>query len=90
MIRLNERADVRWARLTQEKLRVSAAEIARPATDLIRDLGRLMEDLDRCVPRLEQVGEAQIARETSRLCARTASLLHEIEAWGQPGSRGTN
>lgn len=67
----NERADVRWARLKNKET---------PAAQILRDLHQLIEALDRRVPRLERVGEAQIARDASDLRERASKLILQIEA----------
>lgn len=77
-----ERADIRWARLQREARGRIGGETAGLAAELVRDLTSLIDALDRCAPRLAQVGEAEIARETSRLCARAAALLRQIDATG--------
>jgi hypothetical protein len=46
---------------------------------MLADLHRLIEALDRRVPRLERLGEAQIASDASDLRARALSLIQRIE-----------
>jgi hypothetical protein len=53
---------------------------AAPAAEILRDLHQLIEALDRRVPRLERVGEAQIARDASDLRERASKLIRQIEA----------
>jgi hypothetical protein len=48
-------------------------------TEMLADLYRLIEALDRRVPRLERLGEAQIAHDAAALRERALSLIHEIE-----------
>jgi hypothetical protein len=47
---------------------------------MLGDLHRLIEALDRRVPRLERLGEAQIAHDAAALRERALSLIREIEA----------
>jgi hypothetical protein len=68
---LNERPGIRWARLKNEET---------PTAEILRDLHQLIEALDRRVPRLERVGEAQIARDASDLRERASKLILQIEA----------
>ena len=49
------------------------------AKEMLSDLYRLIEALDRRVPRLERVGEAQIAHDAADLRERAISLIREIE-----------
>ncbi len=49
------------------------------AREMLADLRRLIEALDRRVPRLERIGEAQIARDAADLRERTISLIRRIE-----------
>lgn len=48
-------------------------------TDMLSDLYRLIEALDRRVPRLERLGEAQIAHDAADLRERALSLIQQIE-----------
>jgi hypothetical protein len=43
------------------------------------DLERLIEALDRRVPRLERLGEAKIARDAADLRARAVTLLRQLD-----------
>jgi hypothetical protein len=52
---------------------------AAQARDLLSDLYWLIEALDRRVPRLERIGEAQIAHDAAELRERAVSLIHRIE-----------
>jgi len=52
---------------------------ATPARDMLSDLHRLIEALDRRVPRLERDDEAQIAHDASDLRERALSLIRRIE-----------
>jgi hypothetical protein len=47
--------------------------------EMLSDLYRLIEALDRRVPRLERIGEAQIALEAADLRERALSLIQRIE-----------
>ena len=49
------------------------------AMEMLEDLRRLVEALDRRVPRLERVGEAQIADDAADLRERAVSLIRKIE-----------
>ena len=52
---------------------------ARVAKEMLSDLHRLIEALDRRVPRLERVGEAKIASDAAELRERALSLIQHIE-----------
>jgi len=47
--------------------------------EMLSDLYRLIEALDRRVPRLERLGEAQIAHDAADLRERAISLIQRIE-----------
>ena len=47
--------------------------------DLIRELQELISALDRRVPRVEQAGEAAIAREAAALREKAVRRLRELE-----------
>ena len=49
------------------------------AREMLSDLYRLIEALDRRVPRLERSGEAQIAHDAADLRERAMSLIQRIE-----------
>jgi hypothetical protein len=49
------------------------------AKEMLSDLYRLIEALDKRVPRLERLGEAQIAHDAADLRERAVSLIHRIE-----------
>jgi hypothetical protein len=59
-------------------------EVIEPANAMLSDLYRLIEALDRRVPRLERVGEAQIARDAADLRERANGLIRQIEAIVRP------
>ncbi len=46
---------------------------------MLEDLYRLIEALDRRVPHLERLGEAQIAHEAADLRERAISLIRKVE-----------
>ena len=52
---------------------------AAHAREMLSDLYRLIEALDRRVPRLERIGEAQIAHDAADLRERALSLIKRIE-----------
>ena len=56
----------------------AVSPMAVTAADLARDLTELIEALDRRVPRVEQAGEAEIARDAAALRARAVARLAEI------------
>ena len=47
--------------------------------EILADLYQLIEALDRRVPRLERIGEVQIAHDAADLRERALSLIHRIE-----------
>ena len=49
------------------------------AREMLAELYRLIDALDRRVPRLERIGEAQVAHDAADLRARTVSLIRRIE-----------
>jgi len=49
------------------------------AREMLADLYRLIEALDRRVPRLERLGERQIAHDAADLRERALSLIRQIE-----------
>jgi len=49
------------------------------AKEMLEDLYRLIEALDRRVPRLERIGEGQIAHDAADLRERAVSLIRQIE-----------
>jgi hypothetical protein len=55
---------------------------AAHAQEMLSDLHRLIEALDRRVPRLERIGEAQIARDAADLRERAVRLIQRIESGG--------
>ena len=59
---------------------ISKESKAAQARDMLGDLYRLIEALDRRVPRLERLGEAQIAHDASDLRERALSLIRRIES----------
>jgi hypothetical protein len=55
--------------------------------ELARDLEELIAALDRRVPRVEQAGEATIAREAAALRARAVDRLAELRSGVAPAVR---
>jgi hypothetical protein len=53
---------------------------AAQTREMLADLYRLIEALDRRVPRLERIGEAQIAHDACDLRERALSLIRRIES----------
>lgn len=53
---------------------------ATAAKEMFDDLQRLVEAIDRRVPRLERLGEAAIARDAADLRQRAVALMQAIEA----------
>jgi hypothetical protein len=49
------------------------------AKEMLADLQRLIEALDHRVPRLERLGEPQIARDAADLRQRAVSLIGQLE-----------
>jgi hypothetical protein len=60
-------------------------ERAVHAKQMLADLYRLIEALDSRVPRLERLGEAQIARDAADLRARAMVLIKKIESESTAG-----
>jgi hypothetical protein len=58
---------------------VRAVVVAVAKRDLIRELQELIAALDRRVPRVEQAGEATIAREAAALREKAVRRLRELE-----------
>jgi hypothetical protein len=58
---------------------ITKADKAAHAREILSDLYWLIEALDRRVPRLERLGEAQIAHDAGDLRARAVSLILRIE-----------
>lgn len=54
------------------------------ATNMLSDLYRLIEALDRRLPQLTRVGEAQIAHDAADLRERAVTLIRRIEASSPP------
>lgn len=49
------------------------------AKEMLSELYQLIEALDRRVPRLERLGESQIAHDAADLRERAVSLIRQIE-----------
>jgi hypothetical protein len=58
---------------------ISQEDRAAQAREMLADLYLLIEALDRRVPRLERIGEAQIAHDAADLRERAVSLIKRIE-----------
>ncbi|HKV98251.1 MAG TPA: hypothetical protein VJN96_00435 [Vicinamibacterales bacterium] len=58
---------------------ISQQDRATQAQQMLAELNQLIEALDRRVPRLERIGEQQIAHEAADLRARAISLIRKIE-----------
>ena len=56
--------------------------------DLVRELEELIEALDRRVPRVEQAGEASIAREAAVLREKAVRRLRELRSPRKGGATG--
>jgi hypothetical protein len=54
-------------------------DAAATAREMLSDLYRLIEALDRRVPHIERNGEAQIAHDAADLRERAVSLIRRIE-----------
>ena len=59
---------------------ISKESKAAQAREMLGDLYRLIEALDRRVPRLERIGEAQVAHDAADLRERALSLIRRIES----------
>ena len=66
-------------RVTPRGAAVRAVVVALAKRDLIRELQELIAALDRRVPRVEQAGEAAIAREAAALREKAVRRLRELE-----------
>jgi hypothetical protein len=58
---------------------ITNAQKTAEARQLLAALYELIEALDRRVPRLERIGEAQIAHDAAEIRERAVSLIHRIE-----------
>jgi len=54
------------------------------AKQMLADLERLVEAIDRRVPHLERLNEAKIAREAADLRRRAVKLIRELKAAAPP------
>jgi hypothetical protein len=66
-----------------QSMAVSDEDKNAHARQMLADLYHLIEALDKRVPRLERLGEAQIAHEAADLRERAMSLILRIEGSGQ-------
>jgi hypothetical protein len=57
----------------------STNHAAAHVKEMLADLSRLIEALDRRVPHLERLGEEQIARDAAELRQQAVSLIHRLE-----------
>jgi hypothetical protein len=57
----------------------SSTDTVTQAREVLADLHRLIEALDRRLPRLERSGEAQIARDAAALRERALRLIRQVE-----------
>ena len=53
--------------------------MAMSQTELVRELRELIDALDRRLPRVEQAGEASIARDAAALREKAVARLAELE-----------
>jgi len=53
--------------------------VAMSQTELVRELRELIDALDRRLPRVEQAGEASIARDAAALREKAVARLGELE-----------
>ena len=53
--------------------------MAMSQTELVRELRELIDALDRRLPRVEQAGEASIARDAAALRKKAVARLAELE-----------
>ncbi len=58
---------------------ITHEEKAAHMREMVSDLRRLVEAVDRRVPRLERLGEAQIAHDAADLRERALSLIQRID-----------
>lgn len=58
---------------------ITTQDAAAHAREMLGDLYQLIEALDRRVPRIERIGEAQIVRDAAELRERAVSLIRKIE-----------
>jgi len=68
--------------MTQEATAMATpkSRLATQTRDILTNLYELVEALDRRVPQLERIGEAQIAHDAAELRERAMSLIHSTEA----------
>ena len=68
----------------EQSMTIDDENRAAVAREMLSDLQRLIEALDRRVPRLERVGEAKIASDAADLRERAISLIQRIEKATSP------
>jgi|RhiMetdeSRZDD1v2_1073273.scaffolds.fasta_scaffold333863_3 hypothetical protein len=59
---------------------ITTQDAAAHAREMLGDLYQLIEALDRRVPRIERIGEAQIVRDAAELRERAVNLIRTIES----------
>jgi hypothetical protein len=59
---------------------ITTQDAAAHAREMLGDLYQLIEALDRRVPRIERIGEAQIVRDAAELRERAVNLIRKIES----------
>jgi hypothetical protein len=65
--------------MEETTMEINKSDKTAPAREMLSDLYRLIEALDRRVPRLERIGEIQIAHDAADLRERAVSLVQRIE-----------
>ena len=58
---------------------ITSESTAAEVQEMLSDLTELIAALDRRVPRLERIGEAQIAQDAADLRVRALNLIQRIE-----------
>ena len=56
------------------------ADVARLRSEVIQDLQRLLEAIDRRLPRIAHIGEPAIAQDALELRAKAVALLAKLES----------
>ena len=64
---------------SEGQLPANSESTAAEVQAMLTDLAELIAALDRRVPRLERIGEAQIAKDAADLRERALSLIQRIE-----------
>jgi hypothetical protein len=63
----------------EETVPITQEDKTAKAREMLSDLYQLVEALDRRVPHIERIGEAQIAHDAADLRERAVSLIQRIE-----------